>query len=143
MVFPSNFPKSLPNLIKFILAHATSDLKTDTIVDVCSKVCVDHNRKRVIHVMTHLRARRRNIKRRINLLLSRRARGRSLPRGSLQSLWRRYRTVQRKIWNASLLQKLLFSHTHERLSQSVLKKHFVNILKDGDSKINKIKHDEL
>ncbi|XP_022316420.2 thioredoxin domain-containing protein 11-like [Crassostrea virginica] len=143
VVFPSNFPKSLPNLIKFILAHATSDLKTDTIVDVCSKACVDHNRKRVIHVMTHLRARRRNIKRRINLLLSRRARGRSLPRGSLQSLWRRYRTVQRKIWNASLLQKLLFSHTHERLSQSVLKKHFVNILKDGDSKINKIKHDEL
>lgn len=143
VVFPSNFPKSLPNLIKFILAHAKRDLKTDTVVDICSKTCVNHNRRRVVHVMTHLRAKRRNIKRRISLLLNRRAHGKPVLKEALRSLWRTYRTVQRKIWNASLLQKLLFSHTRERLSQSVLKKHLIDIHKEGDSKVYNLKHDEL
>lgn len=143
VVFPSNFPKSLPNLIKFILAHAKRDLKTDTVVDICSKICVNHNRRRVVQVMTHLRPKRRNIKRRISLLLNRRAHGKPVLKEALRSLWRTYRTVQRKIWNASLLQKLLFSHTGERLSQSVLKKHLVDIHTEGDSKVYNLKHDEL
>ncbi|XP_061181878.1 thioredoxin domain-containing protein 11-like [Saccostrea echinata] len=143
VIFPSNVSRTLPNLIKFILSHATSEVKTDTVVDICSKTCVSHNRRQVVRAMTHLRARKRNIKRRLNLLLQRRAQGRVVVEGGLRSLWVRYRTVQRKVWKASLLQKLLFSHTHERLSQSVLKKHFVDILKDRDLKQYQVKHDEL
>jgi hypothetical protein len=37
MKFPERMAMTLPNLIKFVLNHATHDLRMDTAVDVCTK----------------------------------------------------------------------------------------------------------
>lgn len=88
-----NFLKLLFNLIKFILVYVKRDFKIDIVVDICSKTCVNYNRRRVVYVMTYFRVKRRNIKRRISFLFNRRAYGKFVLKEVLRFLWRIYRIV--------------------------------------------------
>ncbi|CAH1794398.1 unnamed protein product, partial [Owenia fusiformis] len=45
--YPEFLPKTLPNLIKFILKYSTKSLKLQTVLGTCTQPCVQHNKKLV------------------------------------------------------------------------------------------------
>ncbi|OWF53332.1 thioredoxin domain-containing protein 11-like [Mizuhopecten yessoensis] len=71
VVFPASIPKTLPNLIKFVLHHSTHDLRLDTAADICSNSCIDHNRVVVAATIETLRMRSHQYTRRLRRLMSR------------------------------------------------------------------------
>ncbi|KAH3861933.1 thioredoxin domain-containing protein 11-like [Dreissena polymorpha] len=48
VVFPEKKPKSIPNLLKFILHYANFSLQFDTAVGMCTEQCIQTNRKKVL-----------------------------------------------------------------------------------------------
>ncbi|XP_033748582.1 thioredoxin domain-containing protein 11-like [Pecten maximus] len=70
VVFPASIPKTLPNLIKFVLHHSTHDLRLDTAVDICSNSCMNHNRVVVAATIETFRLQSHQYTRRLRRLMS-------------------------------------------------------------------------
>ncbi|XP_060076099.1 thioredoxin domain-containing protein 11-like [Ylistrum balloti] len=70
VVFPASIPKTLPNLIKFVLHHSTHDLRLDTAADICSDLCIKHNRVVVAVTVETLRSQSHQYAKRLHRLMS-------------------------------------------------------------------------
>ncbi|XP_069124262.1 thioredoxin domain-containing protein 11-like [Argopecten irradians] len=70
VVFPASIPKTLPNLIKFVLHHSTYDLRLDTAADICSNSCISHNRAVVAATIENFRSQNHQYTKRLRRLMS-------------------------------------------------------------------------
>lgn len=65
VVFPKALPKTLPNLIKFVLRHSSQGLRLDTARGICSMSCIRRNRREVSFTIVELYKHIRKIKRKL------------------------------------------------------------------------------
>ncbi|XP_064609411.1 thioredoxin domain-containing protein 11-like [Liolophura sinensis] len=65
VVFPNALPKTLPNLIKFVLRHSSQVLRLDTARGICSMSCIRRNRREVSFTIVELYKHIRKIKRKV------------------------------------------------------------------------------
>ena len=70
IVFPDSEPKTLPNLIRFVLSHATSDLRLDTLLDVCNKQCLNYNKAKISYSLQKLQKRSRRYLQHLKTIIS-------------------------------------------------------------------------
>ena len=66
--FPDDIPKSLPNLIRFILYHSTHQLQLDSAVSMCSQDCIERNKKLVVQEIDRIKKLLKQLWRRLTTL---------------------------------------------------------------------------
>ncbi|CAL1527392.1 unnamed protein product [Lymnaea stagnalis] len=70
ILFPKEKEKSLTNLVRFVLHHATHDTKLHLAADVCSTSCIKSNIQRCTSLLQELRLRQARLQRRLSAAIS-------------------------------------------------------------------------
>ncbi|KAJ8319250.1 hypothetical protein KUTeg_004341 [Tegillarca granosa] len=150
VMFPETTPKTLPNLIKFVMNHATHDLRMDTAVYVCSKYCRKRNLENSIYLIHTLRRRNMVTRQRIKHLST------SLTSDDINNGGQKYshrRTVnvltqklqklEKQLHYATLLKKYLLKHYNENFSKSEFSRFLNQHKMTPDINVKNTLHDEL
>ncbi|KAL4240189.1 Thioredoxin domain-containing protein 11 [Mactra antiquata] len=69
--YPENVPKTVPNLVKFLLFHSNHSLQVDTAMHACTPKCVKKNIDRALSEISKLEASINRLERRATTLLTR------------------------------------------------------------------------
>lgn len=109
--FPESVPLTLPNLVRFILHHATYDLRMDTAVDVCTKSCIEKNLRRVSLAVVSCIKKQKVLENRMEKLESRYKMSQTSVRfkSSVRAVRKRLRDIDKQYRNAFILLKFLKS----------------------------------
>lgn len=151
MKFPERMAMTLPNLIKFVLNHATHDLRMDTAVDVCTKSCIHKNLRKVSETIVFNIRRRQLIESRIEKLkLQYHMKELSVHfKSTVNVLNKRLKHIDRQYKNAFILLKFLKSSQvmldKDKLKNVLENKNIIKIDNHrlGNAVVRNDIHDEL
>lgn len=149
VVFPDNVEKTLPNVIQFVFNHATNDVTHPTIINHCSRNCVERNVLRCSRFMLKVEHSCRKLKRKRIRLTSltvwskRMIVATKYLKNTLLFINKKIRHNQRKYWKLSQLRHALSTNDHLDLASIHKILHGSVVMHDVTAASNKQGHDEL